>query len=273
VHRWLVSVEKEKIGMGRREKPSSRQRGTPASTGLLFLVFLCPAPATPAAEPALRLHVAGIDADLRVTLVNDGALAVRAFCMTARNGQVGITEDLPPRPPLVAVGGTEVVTLPIQSFAAADLDAEVLSFAVTCVEWEDGSVEGRPEHVAMLLQMQAGRAFQLKRLLTMFDRIQRSADADWSAALAGAAQWIAANGTALDGGARAEGSFASGMGSANLGAQMALDSLQRLSVDSGIPAARDYLVREISRKRANGDFLARVKGLSAYGGEAGPRGR
>jgi len=227
------------------------------------LAFLCAAPATPAAEPALQLRPAGVDAtqdSLRVTLVNDGALAVRAFCMTSRNGPVGITEDLPPRPPLVPVGGEKVVTLTIQSVPPDDLAAEVRSFAVTCVQWEDGSVEGRPEHVAMLLQMQAGRAFQLKRLLTMFDRIQQSADADWNAALADAAQWIAAKGTALDGGARAEGSFASGMGSANLGAQMALDSLQRLSANSGVLAAREYLVREISRKRATGDFLARVKG-------------
>jgi hypothetical protein len=57
------------------------------------------------------------------------------------------------------------------------------------------------------------------------------------------------------------------MGIANLGAQMALDSLQRLSVDSGILAAREHLVSEISWKRANGDFLALVKGLSAYGAD------
>jgi len=104
--------------------------------------------------------------------------------MTSRSGPVETAEDLSPRPPLVPVGGVEVVTLRTEPVPADDLDAEVRSFAVTCVQWEDGSVEGRPEHVAMLMKIEAGWAFQLKRLLTVFDRIQRSADADWNAALA-----------------------------------------------------------------------------------------
>jgi hypothetical protein len=257
--------------MDRYGKPSSLQRGTLAAPGLLCSMLLCSAPATPAADPPLRLRPAGVEASqgsLRVTLVNDGALAVRAFCMTSRSGPVETAEDLPPRPPLVAAGGVKVVTLRTQPVPADDLDAEVRSFAVTCVQWEDGSVEGRPGHVALLLQGQAGTAFEWKRLLPKFEQIQHCADAEWSAALAGAARWIADGGDKLDDGTQAAGSFEGGMEEANLAAKMTLDSLQRLSVDpAGMTAAREHLADMVSRWRTAGDFLSRVKGLSADGAD------
>ena len=257
--------------MNKYNRPSLRRHGTIAVTGLVFSMSLFLVPTTPAAESALQLRAAGIDASrnsLRVTLVNDGALAVRAFCMTSRSGPMEITEDLPPRPPLVPSGGSRIETLRTQSVPADDLDAEVRSFSVTCVQWEDGSVTGRPDHVAMLLQGQAGTAFEWKRLLPMFERIQHSADADWNAILADAARWIADNGTKVDDGSRPEGSFEGGMEEANLAAKMTLDSLRRLSINpAGMAAAREHLADMISRWRAAIDFLARVKGLPVHGAE------
>lgn len=256
---------------------SVSRHGVLVATGLLVSTFLCPASAAPPDESALQLRAAGIDASqssLRVTLANEGAQPIRAFFMTSRNGAVEVTEGLPPGPPLVPVGGSRVEALSIRSVPTENLDDEARSFAVTCVQWEDGSVEGRPEHVAMLLQIQAGRALQLRRLAVMFDRIQQSTGADWNVALADAAQWIGASGATLDDGTRAKGSFATGMANANLGAKMDLDSLQRLSADSSqIPALREYLVDVISSMRTTTDFLVRVKGLSAYGPNAGQRGQ
>jgi len=249
-------------------KALSQRYGALAAACLLSSIFTCWAPASLAAGPQLRLRPVEVEAgkdSLRATLVNDGTLAVHAFCMTSQSGSVEITEDLPPRPPLVPVGGVKVVTLSTQPAPADGAAAEARSFAVTCVQWEDGSVEGRPGDVAMLLQGEAGEAYEWKRLSTVFERVERCTDADWNAALSAAAQWIAANGATLDDGARAEGDFAGGMRTANLAARMTLDSLRRLSVDpAGMATARQHLADMTSRWHATRDFLGRVKGLPAY---------
>lgn len=232
-----------------------------------LLAILALAPAAQPADSALPLRAQEIKASrdsLRVTLLNNGRSGVIAFCMTSLHGAVEITEDLPPRPPLLPVGGVRVVSLITEPVPADDLDAEVRSFEVTCVQWEDGTAEGRPEHVASLLRGQSGRAFQLKRLRAIFDRIEQSADADWNAALDGAIQWIASSGRTLDNGVTLPGDCASGMSSENGAARMTLDSLRRLSTDSeGISAARLHLADMISRWQVRSDFLARIKSASA----------
>ena len=178
--------------------------------------------------------------------------------MSSLTGGVAVVEDLPPGPPSALPGASINATLAIRS-GQSEANAEIQSFAVTCVELADGSAEGIPEHVMTLRQMHTGNALQLRRLLPMIEHIQQYSDEDWISAVRTAISSIAEMGLTLADGTAAQGSLASGMRNGNLSVTMSLSGAQDLAARAGIPAGRGHLANLILRYRATSDYLERIK--------------
>lgn len=52
-------------------------------------------------------------------------------------------------------------------------EAEISSFAITCVMFEDGSSEGIHDYIAMIDQLRKGRQLQIKRLLPLLETLRQ----------------------------------------------------------------------------------------------------